>query len=160
MAVDVFHCIPYPQVMNPDDPRPSRLADPHLRPPATGRAHSGSPEGADGEVVTLLLSVPELVPAYLELTDEADDDPGAAAVFEALADLVVELLADARASGDVLARCLGAVEQVASTSPDADELVAWSFLDALAPAERAALRPLLGPATRALADPPGGPGLG
>lgn len=139
-------------------------ADPHRSPahqrPAPPPPGSLPAAGADPEVVTVLLAVPELVPAYLELAGAADDDPGPAAVFEALADLVVELLADARSSGAVLARCLRAVEEVAGSSVDAEELIAWSFLDALGPAERVALAPLLGPATRALADAPGGPGLG
>lgn len=138
-------------------------ADPSASPAAASSGGTPlrdlSPEGTDPEVVTVLLAVPELVPAYLQLAADADDDPGAAAVFEALADLVVEVLADTRSSGAVLARCLGAVEDVAGTSPDAEELVGWSFLDALGPAERATLAPLLGPATRALADAADGPGL-
>lgn len=111
------------------------------------------------EVVTLLLALPELVPAYIQLVEAADGDPGAAAVFEEAAAWVgaaVERVAGQQAA---LRRCLAAVEQVARTSPEAEELVGWSFLDQLPPPQRQVLAPLLGSRTRALArelDEPGG----
>lgn len=113
----------------------------------------------EAEVVTVLLAVPELAPYYLQLVEDADGDPGAAACFGALAEFLADLLVDVVRHRAVIERCLGAVETVATTSVDADELVTWSFIDALTPGARAVLAPLMGPATRALALGPDGPGL-
>lgn len=102
------------------------------------------------EVVTVLLAVPELAHRYLDLAQAADDDPGAAALFDELADHVVGLSEQAAGATPGLDRCLAAVEQVATTSPDAEDLVAWCFLDAIPPETLRWLRPRLGPATAAL----------
>lgn len=109
------------------------------------------PDETEPEVVTMLLAVPELVPTYIRLVEAADGDPGAAAFFEEAADWVGGLVDRAVGERATIQRCLTAVEQVARTSPDAEELVGWSFLDGLAPTQRAALAPLLGPRTRSIA---------
>jgi hypothetical protein len=104
----------------------------------------------EAEVATVIATVPEFADRYLQLVEQWDGDPGAEAVFGDLADIVTEL---ARGSGGlhpVLARVLTAVELVALTSPDAEELVAWSFLDAISPDALQRLEPWLGAHTRAL----------
>ncbi len=98
----------------------------------------------------MLLAVPELADRYLALAEAADGHPGAAAVFDELADHVAVLAGPGAVAAPDLDRCLAAVEHVAATSPDAEELVGWTFLDGLPPATRQWLRPRLGPATAAL----------
>ena len=107
-------------------------------------------EPLEPEVVTLLLAVPELADRYLDLAAAADGHPGAAALFDELADHVAGLVERAATAAPELDRCLAAVEQVATTSPDAEELVAWTFLDAVPPQALQWLRPRCGPATAAL----------
>lgn len=136
----------------PPEPAPPNEADALARAPGPAVE-----EGLDPEVMPVLLAVPELAPTYLRLVQAADGDPGAAAVLEELADFVADLLGEVRHHHDVLERCLGAVEEVAASSADASELVTWSFLDSLAPDERAALGRFLGPRARALARPLDGP---
>lgn len=103
------------------------------------------------ETIAVLRAVPELTPRVLALADAADDDPGACAVLEALAEMVADLLEPMERLQPALLRCLDAVEQVASLSPDAEDLVAWAFLDALDPTARRGLAPWFGPRTAALA---------
>jgi len=108
--------------------------------------------GIEPETISLLLAVPELATSYLILAEAADGDPGTAAAFEALADHVADLLCRADDNCAQLQRCMAAVEGVAAHSPDAEDLVAWGFLDNLAPSERGLLRPWFGPRTAAFAD--------
>ncbi len=124
-----------------------------------GDRDAGAPPAASVEsaVIALLLAVPELAPAYLELADAADDDPGSAAAFSALADLVADTVADGAGHQDLLRRIADAVEATAVHAPDAEELVVWSFLDELPPDTLAALVPVLGPRTRSLASELVGP---
>jgi len=123
------------------------------------RATVGRPEwmddlefGIEPETISLLLAVPELATRYLTLAEAADGEPGAAAAFEALADHVADLLCRTDDSCAQLQRCMAVVEGIAARSPDADDLVAWGFLDNLAPSERGLLRPWFGPRTAAFAD--------
>jgi hypothetical protein len=104
----------------------------------------------DPDVVTLLRSVPEFSDRYLALVEAADGDPGAPAAFAELAEFVAALASELRVPRLVLDRCLCALETVAATSPEAEALVGWAFLDSLSPDETGALRPMFGPATRAL----------
>jgi len=93
------------------------------------------------EVAWLLESVPEFVDRFLELVEDCDSDPGAAAAFTELADFVSGLLANswgrsspcAPARRSTLRRCLEGVEEVARRSPDAEEIVGWGFLDCICP---------------------------
>lgn len=120
--------------------------------PLAGSLSAGHGSDSEPETVTLLMAVPELAPRYLALAEAADGDPGAAAVFEALADHVADLLGRPQEAGPQLARCLAVVERIAAHAPDAEDLVGWGFLDNLSPAERLQLRPWTGPCTAALAD--------
>lgn len=103
--------------------------------------------------MTLLLRhVPEFADRYFALVGAADGDPGAAVVFEELADFAGRLLRRPQGVGPGLGQLLAALEQVAATSPDAEELVGGAFLDNLSPDDLRFLGPTLGPATRALLD--------
>ncbi|HZU78788.1 MAG TPA: hypothetical protein VE991_02635 [Acidimicrobiales bacterium] len=102
------------------------------------------------EVEVLLDRVPEFAPRYLELVAAFDDDPGAAAAFTELADMVALWAEDPSGAGAVLHRAMAAVEEVASTSVDAEEVVGWCFLDSLDDEDLDALEPWMGAATRRL----------
>jgi hypothetical protein len=104
------------------------------------------------EVAVVLREVPQFAGRYVALAGQADGDPGAAAVFEELADFAGELLRVLGGAQPCLARLLGAVEEVASTSADAEELVGGAFLDNLGPDELRLLERSMGPATRAIRD--------
>jgi|HubBroStandDraft_1064217.scaffolds.fasta_scaffold1189051_1 hypothetical protein len=106
----------------------------------------------DDEVAQLLERAPEFGDRYRELVAWADGDPGAAAVFAELADYVAGLVAEIERSRPTLERCLAGLEEVAGRSPDAEELVVWSFFDGLSPDDVGRLHPWLGPRTRALLD--------
>jgi hypothetical protein len=116
------------------------------------RAPAGAPGTDEAEVAAVLATVPEFWARYLELVDGCDGDPGAAVVFGELAELVTELARGPEELRPVLARCLVAVESVAQWSDDADELVAWSFLEGVAPDALPVVAPWLGSRTRALLE--------
>lgn len=145
-----------PTAVAPGAIRPQ--TEPGTRRPQVGEGNVGPLPAAEPETVTLLLGVPELAARYLVLVEAADGDPGAAAAFEALADHVADLLYRSEHCQTQLVRCMAAVESVAASSPDADDLVTWGFLDNLSPGERSRLQPWIGPRTAVLAgtlDPPG-----
>jgi hypothetical protein len=104
------------------------------------------------EVTAVLEEVPEFVDRVLDLAQAADGDPGAPAVFCELADFVASLVTQQDRSAHLLSRCLACVERVARESEDAEELVAWCFLDSLCPEDLKDLGPWLGPRTGAMAD--------
>ncbi len=106
----------------------------------------------DPDIATLLAAAPEFAGRYLDLVREADGDPGAAAAFNELADHVAGLLAEPGGQRPALAACLAAVEEVAVRSPDAEDLVGWSFLDCLSRSDLDLLQPWLGPRTLAILD--------
>jgi hypothetical protein len=106
----------------------------------------------DPEVTLVLEAAPGFVDRFLDLTEAADGDPGAAATFTELADYVAGLAAEIERFRPVLARCLEGVESIATSSDDAAELVAWAFLDSLSPDDRRRLEGWLGPRTRALLE--------
>jgi hypothetical protein len=104
------------------------------------------------EVRTLLREVPEFADRYLDLVEAADGLPGENEAFCALAEFVSELASGMENFQPVLTRCLGAVERVASSSEDAEELIGWSFLDYLSLDARRALLPWFGPRTFAMLE--------
>ena len=104
------------------------------------------------EISTLLEAVPEFHGRYLELVELADDDPGPAEAFSELAVFVAELAMGIEQFRPLLTRCLAAVEQVAATCDDAEELVGWSFLDYLSTDARRIVLPWLGPNTLAVLE--------
>lgn len=106
----------------------------------------------EAEVATVLLAVPEFAERYLDLVEAADAEPGTPATMAELAEFASTLVGDLARHRDVLVRLLGAVEEVAAFSPDAEEHIGWAFLESLSPEEVACLRPWLGPWTNALAD--------
>ncbi|HUO49437.1 MAG TPA: hypothetical protein VMU09_11415 [Acidimicrobiales bacterium] len=106
----------------------------------------------DPAVLTLLRHVPEFADRYLQLVEDADGDPGSPAAFADLAEYVAELADRAGRGRSILERCLVAIEEVATSAPDAGALVGWAFLDSLSPEEAAALRPSMGPGTQRLLD--------
>jgi hypothetical protein len=106
----------------------------------------------DSEVLHILDVAPEFVDRYLELVESADGDPGAALVFSELAAYVAGLVLEMEKYRPVLERCLSGLESVATHSPDAEELLVWSFFDGLSPDDIRHLEPWLGPRTRALLD--------
>jgi hypothetical protein len=106
----------------------------------------------DEDVSTVLRAAPEFADRYLKLVEAADGDPGAPVTFTELADFVAGLVAEVERLGPVLVRCLEGVETVAAVSPDAEELIAWSFFDNLSPDDLRRLGPWFGPRTRALLE--------
>ena len=110
------------------------------------------PHDRSAEIRTLLEVVPEFRGRYLELVELADDDTGPAEAFCELADFVAELVLGLEQFRPLLTRCLAAVEQVASTCDDAEELVGWSFLDYLSTDTRRIVLPWLGPSTLAVLE--------
>jgi len=114
----------------------------------------------DDEVTLVLEAAPEFVDRYLDLVETADGDPAAAATFTELADFVAGLVAEIERFRPSHEHCLAAVERVAETSDDAEDLVVWSFFDNLSPDDIRRLERWMGPRTRALLDdadyaPPG-----
>src|ERR1700746_2124042 len=81
------------------------------------------PGMVDPEVELLLHEVPEFAERYVALAEAADGDPGAAAAFGELGELAAEMAAQLARLEPLLCRVLAAVEEVASTSDDAEELV-------------------------------------
>ena len=119
------------------------------------------PMASTFDLSTLLGAVPGFAPHYLDLVEAADGDPGDPATLGALAAFVAGLAAEVERHRPGLEACLDAVEAVVARSGDGPELVAWAFLDSLAPEERARLTPWFGPRTRALlAELEPGPGGG
>jgi hypothetical protein len=106
----------------------------------------------DDDVALVLAGAPEFVDRYLELVEATDDDPGAAVTFAELADYVAELGKRVEEFRPALVSCLAAVEKVAETSEDAEELIVWGFFDNLSPDDIRRLDPWLGPRTRFLLD--------
>lgn len=104
------------------------------------------------EVTAVLEAAPEFVDRYLDLVEATDGDPGAAATLTELADYAADLLAHVEDYRPALARCLDAVEKLAGSSTDTQELVAGAFLESLSPDDLRLLSPWLGPCTRALLD--------
>ncbi len=91
--------------------------------------------------------------SYLDLVDIYDDDIGADVVFGALADLVTDIVLGREHDHTVLTRCLDLVESLAELDdPDADEIVAFSFLDLLSPGTLAAISSSLGEHTLGVLD--------
>jgi len=110
------------------------------------------PNHRSAEVTTLIEAVPEFLGRYIELVQLADDDPGSTETFCEIADFVEELTVGLEQFRPLLTRCLAAVEEVASTSDDAEELVGWSFLDYLSADTRRIVLPWLGPRTLAVLE--------
>jgi len=106
----------------------------------------------EDEVAIVVAEAPEFAHRCLRLIGSADGDPGAGVVLAELADYVSGLAADMERFRPSLVRCLAAVEKVAATSADAEELVVWSFADNLSPDDLRRLEPWLGPRTRSLLD--------
>ena len=106
----------------------------------------------DPEVRRLLNRVPEFTDRYLALVEETDGDPGAAATFVELADFVAGLVNEIERFRPALIRCLEALEQVANSSEDAEDLVVWSFFDGLSSDDVRGIELLIGPSTRARVD--------
>jgi hypothetical protein len=118
------------------------------------------PAVIDDEVALVLAAAPGFVDRYLELVHSTDGDPGAAATFAELADYVAGLVAVVEDVRPTLVRCLTAVETVAETSEEAEDLIVWSFFDNLSPDDVRRLHRWIGPRTRSLLDqadhaPPG-----
>jgi len=114
-------------------------------------AESG-PDTRTEEVAALLREVPEFAERYLRLVQESDGHPGANETFSELADYVGGLARGLEQFRPLLVRCLGAVEQVAAFSEDAEELVGWCFLDYLSLDTRRAVVPWLGPSTLSILE--------
>jgi hypothetical protein len=106
----------------------------------------------DDEVRVVLEAVPEFVSRYLELVAEADDEPGPDQTFTELAEYVSELARGFERFSPVLQRCFAAIEQVAETSDDAEDLIGWSFLDYVSLEARRAMLPWFGPRTLAILE--------
>ena len=104
----------------------------------------------DPDVATVLEWAPGFAERYLEMVAVCDGDPGAPAVFGELADYVAQLAEEMERTRPRLVACMAAVEAVAVASQDAEELVGWSFLDALDPADVRRVRPWMGPQTAAI----------
>ncbi len=103
-------------------------------------------------MMTILVTAPELLDRFVPLLREADGDPGAAAFLGNLAEHVSELATAIGSCAPRLAACLAAVEAVATSSPDAEELVGWAFLDSLSDEELRMLHAGLGARTLAILE--------
>ena len=104
-------------------------------------------------IAALRHAVPEMEDSYLDLVDIYEDDVGADVVFGALADLVSDIVLGRTHDQTVLTRCLDLVESLAELGdPDADEIVAFSFLDLLPPGTLAAITSSLGEHTLGVLD--------
>ena len=106
----------------------------------------------EDEVVRVLEQAPEFTDRYLELVETADGDPGAAATFAELAAYVAGLAVAIEQFRPTLVRCLEALEKVAETSEQAEDLILWSFFDNLSPDDCRRLEHWIGPRTRSLLD--------
>jgi len=106
----------------------------------------------ESEVALVLERAPDFGGRYLEMVDQADGHPGAAAAFVELADYVSGLAAGVERFRPELVRCLAAIECVAETSENAEELVVWSLFDNLSPDDVSRLDQWIGPRTRMLLD--------
>ena len=95
------------------------------------QGEAGGPSRRTAEVATVLAAVPEFLDRYLELVRLETTTRAQQQAFCELADFVAELASGVEQYRPVLTRCLAAVEEVASSSDDAEELVGWSFLDYL-----------------------------
>jgi hypothetical protein len=121
--------------------------------------HVGDPgdETMPDASAALLRAIPEFGERYLQLVEEADGYPGDEETLSEFAAFVEELATGLEQFRPVLSRCFAAVEQVAGSSEDAEELVGWSFLDYLSIDARRAVLPWLGPNTlqvlEAIEDP-------
>lgn len=91
----------------------------------------------DPDVVTVLRAVPQFAERYLDLVEEADGDPGAAAAFAELAEFAAGLATGVDRRRRILGHLLAAVEEVAASSPEAEAHVGWAFLDSLSRGDRA-----------------------
>ncbi len=119
---------------------------------ADGGAGRAADAVGDPEVELVLERAPGFIDRYLELVDGADGDPGAAAAFVELADYAAGLAEGVERFRPSLVGCLAAVEAVAESSENAEELIVWSFFDNLSPDDISRLDPWLGPRTRLLVD--------
>lgn len=99
-------------------------------------------------LITLVETVPEFAPWYLELVAQADDDPGLEVVLTAFGDFLAEAGPGDQALLVRAGRALEAVAEAVGDEEAAEELVGWSCLDGLDPAVVRRLRPHLGPRTR------------
>jgi hypothetical protein len=112
-----------------------------MRPPVDDRA-----------VRILRDAVPEFEGHYLDLVDLYDEDLTPQVVFNELADFVTELLRHGDRE-DTLARCFAAVELVAiEPGADGTGLVAFCFLDQLAPFALEMTRSYLEPITETILE--------
>jgi hypothetical protein len=106
----------------------------------------------DDAAITLVRGeVPEFEDHYLDLVEIYDEDLTPEIVLMELADFVTNLLAGG-GSEVSLERCLAAIEDVASSTDDGRELVAYSFLNELPIGTRAAVSSYLGPVAARLAE--------
>jgi hypothetical protein len=106
----------------------------------------------DDVAITILRhEVPEFEDHYLDLTDIYDEDLTPEIVLMELADFVANIVAGAGSEAS-LERCLAAIEEVASSTDDGIELVAYSFLNELPLGTRAAISSYLGPVAANLAQ--------
>lgn len=99
----------------------------------------------------LRAALPEFEDHYLDLVDIYDEDLTPEIVLMELADFVSNLLAGGRCEA-TLERCLAAVDDVAVSTDDGPELVAYAFLNELPLPTRAAVAPYLGPVAAELAE--------
>jgi hypothetical protein len=141
----MFHIIP---LVTSNPPVGTSSTHPSYRPSPDNPVGPDDPFGPCAEEVRYVLaSVPEFLSRYLELVSDDDDDPGANQAFIELAEYVSELAKGIESVRPLLTRCLDAVEKVAESSEDAEELVGWSFLDYLSVEARRVVLPWLGPQT-------------
>lgn len=105
----------------------------------------------DTALTILRAALPEFEANYLDLLDIYDEDLTPEIVLMELADFVANLVV--RPSSDaILERCLAAVEDVASSTEDGPDLIAYSFLNELPVGTRSAAAPYLGPRAAYLAE--------
>jgi hypothetical protein len=105
----------------------------------------------DAAVKLLRSEVPDFEDHYLDLIDIYDEDLTPEIVFMELADFVANLVTGAGSDGS-LERCLAAIEQVAATTDEGGDLVAYSFLNELPAWTRAPVMEHLGPVGARLAE--------
>ena len=148
-----FACLSagYLATVNPAGNRPSRGVTALPSVPTT-RRNDHAPTGRRPRRTDLRENVPEFEDHYRDLEDIYDEDLTPQVVFNELADFVTELLQHGDRE-DTLERCFAAVELVA-VEPGADGtgLVAFCFLDQLAPFALEMARSYLEPITETILE--------
>jgi len=105
----------------------------------------------DTAITVLRGELPEFEDHYLDLVDIYDEDLTPEIVLMELADFVANLVTGG-GNEITLERCLAAIDELAASTDDGPELVAYAFLNELPLGIRAAVSAYFGPVAANLAE--------